>query len=185
MLIRRKTMSIRLLLVLSLAALFIGCSSEQVKEEEPVAVEDLSTSSANADGADDGSAQTYGTDDGSTSIYALDDPQSPLSIRIIYFEYNSNEISSEYRSAIEAHAAYLSQNPSTTITLEGHADERGSREYNLALGESRALAVKQQMLILGASSSQIRLVSYGEERPAVDGHDEASWQQNRRVEILY
>lgn len=178
-------MSIRLLVVLSLVGLLYGCDNAQVKEEEPVAVEDLSTSSAGAEGTEDSGVQAYGTDGGSTSIYALDDPQSPLSVRIIYFEYNSNEISSEYRTTIEAHAAYLSQNPSTTITLEGHADERGSREYNLALGESRALAVKQQMLILGASSSQIRLVSYGEERPAVDGHDEASWQQNRRVEILY
>jgi peptidoglycan-associated lipoprotein len=186
MLIRRKNMSIRLLLVLSLAGLLFGCSSEKVKEDEPVAVEDLSTSSSGANGSEDGGAQAYGTDSGSTSGFdALDDPTSALSVRIIYFEYNSNEIRSEYRSTIEAHANYLSQNPSTTITLEGHADERGSREYNLALGESRALAVKQQMLILGASSSQIRLVSYGEERPAVDGHDESSWQQNRRVEIIY
>lgn len=178
-------MSIRLLLVLSLVGLLYGCSNEQVKEEQPVTVEDLSTA-ANAEGTDDSSAQAYGTDDSSTSGFdALDDPQSALSVRIIYFEYNSNEIRSEYRSTIEAHAAYLSQNPTTSITLEGHADERGSREYNLALGESRALAVKQQLTLLGASSSQIRLVSYGEERPAIDGHDEYSWQQNRRVEILY
>ena len=77
------------------------------------------------------------------------------------------------------------KNASATITLEGHADERGSREYNLALGERRAQSVKQQMMLLGASGSQIRIVSYGEERPAVDGHDDYSWQQNRRVEILY
>jgi peptidoglycan-associated lipoprotein len=179
-------MSIRLLLVLSLVSLFFGCSSDQVKEEEPVAVEDLSSSAANAGETDDSSTQAYGTDDGSTGDFSeLDDPQSALSVRVLYFEYNSYEIRSEYRSTIEAHSAYLSQNPGTTITLEGHADERGSREYNLALGESRAQAVKQQMLLLGASSSQIRLVSYGEERPAVDGHDEYSWQQNRRVEILY
>ena len=86
---------------------------------------------------------------------------------------------------IEAHSTYLSQNPGTTIVLEGHADERGSREYNLALAERRAQSVKQQMVLLGAASSQLRLVSYGEERPEVDGHDESSWQQNRRVEILY
>ena len=179
-------MSLRLLLILSLTGLLYGCSSDQVKEEEPVEVEDLSTSaSASAEGSEDSGAQAYGTDSGSTSMYELDDPQSPLSVRIIYFEYNSDEIRSEYRSTIEAHAAYLSQNPSTTITLEGHADERGSREYNLALGERRAQSIKQQMTLLGADSSQIRLVSYGEERPAIDGHDEASWQQNRRVEILY
>jgi peptidoglycan-associated lipoprotein len=185
MLIRRKYMLIRLLLILSLAGLLFGCSSDQVKEEEPVAVEDLSSTLPDTESTDDG-AQAYGTDDSSTSGFSsLDDPQSPLSIRIIYFEYDSSDIRSDYRRVIEAHATYLSQNPDTTITLEGHADERGSREYNLALGELRAKAVKQQMLILGASSSQIRLVSYGEERPAVEGHDEASWQQNRRVEILY
>jgi peptidoglycan-associated lipoprotein len=179
-------MSIRLLLVLSLTGLLFGCSSDQVKEDEPVAVEDHSSSLTDADATEDSDAQAYSTDDSSTSGFSqLDDPQSALSIRVIYFEYNSNEISSEYRSAIEAHSAYLSQNLTTSITLEGHADERGSREYNLALGESRAQKVKQQMLLLGVSSSQIRLVSYGEERPAIDGHDEASWQQNRRVEILY
>jgi peptidoglycan-associated lipoprotein len=177
-------MSIRFLLVMSLTALLFGCGSDKVKDNEPVAVEDLSSQQANA--TDDASAQAYGTDDSATSGFSqLDDPQSPLSVRVIYFEYDSSEVRSEYRSAIEAHSAYLSQNSDTTITLEGHADERGSREYNLALGERRAQAIKQQMLLLGASSSQIRLVSYGEERPDVDGHDEASWQQNRRVEILY
>ena len=177
-------MFVRLLFVMSLTGLLFGCSSDQVKEEEPATVEDLSSTIPDESG--DSSAQAYGTDDSSTSGFSqLDDPQSPLSVRIIYFEYDSSAIRTEYRSAIEAHSAYLSQNPGTSITLEGHADERGSREYNLALGERRAQAVKQQMTLLGASSSQIRLVSYGEERPEVDGHDEASWQQNRRVEILY
>ncbi|HIF50628.1 MAG TPA: peptidoglycan-associated lipoprotein Pal [Thiotrichaceae bacterium] len=182
-------MSIRLLLILSLSSLLFGCGMNPFAKDEPVAVEEQSqqtTSTPVEMNNDNSNAQAYGTDDSSTSAFSpLDDPQSALSIRVIYFEYNSNEISSEYRSAIEAHSAYLSQNITTSITLEGHADERGSREYNLALGESRAKAVKKQMLLLGASSSQIRLVSYGEERPSDDGHDESSWQQNRRVEILY
>ena len=179
-------MSIRLLLVISLATLLFGCSSDKVKDDALADVEDLSSQQVNASETDDGNAQAYGTNDDSTSGFSqLDDPQSPLSVRIIYFEYDSSEVRSEYRSAIEAHAAYLNQNSDTTITLEGHADERGSREYNLALGERRAQSMKQQMMILGVSSSQIRLVSYGEERPSVDGHDDASWQQNRRVEILY
>jgi peptidoglycan-associated lipoprotein len=177
-------MSIRFILVMSLIGLLVGCANEEIKEEEPVAVEDLGTNVNVTE--EDSSAQAYGADDSSTSGFnQLDDPQSALSVRVIYFEYNSSEIKSEYRSTIEAHSSYLSQNPDTSITLEGHADERGSREYNLALGERRAQSIKQQMLILGASSSQIRLVSYGEERPAIDGHDESSWQQNRRVEILY
>ena len=178
-------MSIRLLLLLSITGLLFACSSDKVKDEKP-AVEDLGTSQSGTGSGDESGAQAYGAGDDSTAgFYQLDDPQSPLSVRIIYFEYDSSEIQSEYRSTVEAHAAYLSQNPDTSLTLEGHADERGSREYNLALGERRAQAVKRQMLILGASSNQIRLVSYGEERPQIDGHDEASWQQNRRVEIIY
>jgi peptidoglycan-associated lipoprotein len=184
MLKRRKNMSTRLFFVIGLTILLLGCSKDQVKEEEPVEVTDLnadSTATSNEDGV-----QTYGAEDDTGSAFnQLDDPQSPLSVRIIYFEYDSSEIRSDYRSTIEAHALYLQQNPNTSIILEGHADERGSREYNLALGERRAKTVKQQMLLLGANSNQIRLVSYGEERPASDGHDDASWQQNRRVEILY
>ena len=184
MLIRRKNMSTRLFFVIGLTILLLGCSKDQVKEEEPVEVTDLNADSA-ATSNEDG-VQTYGAEDGTGSAFnQLDDPQSPLSVRIIYFEYDSSEIRSDYRSTIEAHALYLQQNPNTSIILEGHADERGSREYNLALGERRAKTVKQQMLLLGANSNQIRLVSYGEERPASDGHDDASWQQNRRVEILY
>lgn len=179
-------MFIRLLLVTCLTGLLFGCSADKVKEDGPAEVEDLSSETANTGATDESGAQAYGTDDSSTSAFSeLDDPQSPLSVRIIYFEYDSSNIQSEYLSAIEAHAAYLVRNPNSVVTLEGHADERGSREYNLALGERRAQSVRQRMTLLGASASQIRLVSYGEERPAVDGHDEAAWQQNRRVEILY
>ena len=177
-------MSTRLFFVIGLTILLLGCSKDQVKEEESVEVTDLNADSA-AVSSEDG-AQTYGAEDETSSAFSqLDDPQSPLSVRTIYFEYDSSEISSDYRSTVEAHSLYLQQNPSTSVILEGHGDERGSREYNLALGERRAKAVKQQMLLLGANSNQIRLVSYGEERPASDGHDESSWQQNRRVEILY
>ena len=176
-------MSTRLFFVISLTILLLGCSKDQVKEDEPVEDTDLTADPASS--SEDG-AQTYGAEDDSGPAFSqLDDPQSPLSVRTIYFEYDSSEISSDYRSTVEAHSLYLQQNPSTSVILEGHGDERGSREYNLALGERRAKAVKQQMLLLGANSNQIRLVSYGEERPASDGHDESSWQQNRRVEILY
>lgn len=115
----------------------------------------------------------------------LDDPESPLSTRVIYFDFDSSEIRSEFQEAIQAHAQYLGANPDTVVTLEGHADERGSREYNLALGERRANAVRRQLVLLGASAGQIRTVSYGEERPVADGHDERAWALNRRVEIVY
>ena len=86
---------------------------------------------------------------------------------------------------IEAHAAYLSEHAGASVTLEGHADERGSREYNIGLGEKRALAVRRLMSLLGATGPQIRTISYGEERPADAGHEESAWQLNRRVEIVY
>lgn len=172
-------MSIRLVLVLLLTLSVFGCSSTEEKTDE-AAVEDRGGAGQGSD------TQAYGAGEGQTSgLNPLDDPNSPLSKRIIYFEYDSSEIQAQYRSTVEAHAAYLAANPSVIITLEGHADERGSREYNLALGERRAETVKSQMTVLGASTGQIRTVSYGEERPAIDAHDESAWGQNRRVEILY
>lgn len=179
-------MLFRLLLILTLSMFLYACSSDEVKEEIPVEVEDLSMTAADIEEDDVSGATAYGVDeDESYRFSELRDLQSQLSVRVIYFDYDSSEVRSDYRLVVEAHTRYLIENPSTTIILEGHADERGSREYNLALGERRAQSVKQQMTLLGAASSQIRLVSYGEERSAVDGHDEASWQQNRRVEILY
>ncbi|RME34703.1 MAG: peptidoglycan-associated lipoprotein Pal [Gammaproteobacteria bacterium] len=115
----------------------------------------------------------------------LDNPDSPLANRVIYFDFDSSEIKAEYRPVVEAHAAYLAAHPETIVTLEGHTDERGSREYNLALGERRANAVRRQLVLLGASAGQIRVVSYGEERPVAEGHDEEAWALNRRVEIRY
>jgi len=115
----------------------------------------------------------------------LDDPASLLSNRAVYFDYNASEILGPDRPVIEAHGRYLADNASASVTLEGHADERGSREFNIALGEQRANAVRQLMALLGASASQIKVVSYGEERPAADGHSEAAWRLNRRVEIIY
>ena len=115
----------------------------------------------------------------------LDDPASLLANRVVYFEYDADQVNPVDRPVVEAHGRYLADNANTTITLEGHADERGSREYNIALGERRANAVRQLMTLLGANSAQIRVVSYGEERSAVEGHDEAAWSRNRRVEIIY
>lgn len=115
----------------------------------------------------------------------LNDPSSPLSRRIIYFDYDSFDVMPDYVSVVTAHAGYLAAHPARAVTLEGHADERGSSEYNIALGEQRARAVAKLMTLQGVSDEQIQIVSYGEEKPAAGGHDEASWQQNRRVEIHY
>ena len=176
-------MNKNLMIVLIFTAFLFACESTPEKADDAVAVEDQGT---NLSDADDSEAQTYGTEDDDLSgMSSLDDPTSLLSVRIIYFEYDSSDVKSEDRTTVEAHAAYLVENPGTIITLEGHADERGSREYNLALGERRAQTVRRQMTLIGALPDQIRTVSYGEERPAIDDHDDYSWSQNRRVEIIY
>lgn len=164
------------MLIILLNSLLFACSSPTKKEETPVEVTDL-----NQDGV-----ETFGSEQGDTSEFTrIGDGSDALSVRTIYFEYDSSDIKPEYQEAVVAHGSFLAQNPSAILTLEGHADERGSREYNLALGEQRAESVKQQMLLHGAISRQVRVVSYGEERPLTTGHDEAAWQQNRRADILY
>ncbi|ADJ27113.1 peptidoglycan-associated lipoprotein Pal [Nitrosococcus watsonii] len=132
------------------------------------------------------SATTWGIGEGAAyEGDPLADPASPLASRVVYFEFDSSEIQQDDRPIVEAHGGYLAKHPDIKIILEGHTDERGSREYNLALGERRANAVRSLILLMGASEEQVEVVSYGEERPAVDGQDEGAWQLNRRVEILY
>ena len=115
----------------------------------------------------------------------LKDPGSILSKRTIFFDFDSAAIRDEFRPLIEAHAQYLRGNNQAKTILQGHTDERGSREYNLALGQRRAESVQQAMALLGVADAQIEAVSMGEEKPIDEGHDESAWQQNRRVEIHY
>ena len=104
---------------------------------------------------------------------------------IVYFEFDRSEIRPEFNAMLAAHGRYLVANPTVSIRLEGHADERGTREYNIGLGERRAQAVRQILLLQGASASQLTTISYGEERPAVFGSDEEAYSLNRRVELVY
>jgi peptidoglycan-associated lipoprotein len=113
------------------------------------------------------------------------DPNSMLSKRIVYFDFDSSTISDDAVPLIKAHGEYLASNSGSTVTLEGHADERGTREYNIALGERRADAVRRMLIAEGVASNQINVISYGEERPARMGHNEAAWQYNRRVVLNY
>lgn len=123
---------------------------------------------------------------GSTgSLAGSNEDGAGVAKRVIYFEFDSSEIKPEYRSLIEAHARYLRENPNVVSILEGHADEQGSREYNVALGNRRAETVRQLMSVYGVTGQQLHTLSYGEERPAVAGSNEASYAQNRRVEIVY
>lgn len=105
--------------------------------------------------------------------------------KIIYFDYDSFVVKPEFQSAIETHAQFLKNNPRSKVSLEGHTDERGGREYNLALGQKRADAVRQSLSLLGVSASQVESVSFGEEKPAVQGTDEAAYAKNRRAEFFY
>lgn len=118
-------------------------------------------------------------------VSSLNDPNSPLSQRVLYFDLDSSQIKDEDRGIITVHAEFVAAHSEITIVLEGHADERGSREYNIALGEKRANAVKQFMTLQGVAENQIQVISFGEERPVAIGHDAAAWNLNRRVEILY
>ncbi|MGD8484895.1 MAG: peptidoglycan-associated lipoprotein Pal [Thioalkalispiraceae bacterium] len=133
-----------------------------------------------------GDERTAGVDlQGGYDIKSLDDPASPLSRRVIYFELDSASLSEEDRQLIAEHARFMAANPDISAVLEGHADERGTREYNIALGERRAKAVKQLMTLQGVGQNQAQVISFGEERPVSLGHNEESWRLNRRVEILY
>lgn len=108
-----------------------------------------------------------------------------LTVRLVHFDYDSSDLSNADYQTLQAHAQYLSQNPTAKVLLSGHADERGTREYNMALGERRANAVQAYLNSNGAKSSQLDTVSYGKEKPLNDGNDEAAWAENRRVEIVY
>jgi len=108
-----------------------------------------------------------------------------LAKRRVYFTFDSSAVDEENRAIVEAHAAYLAANKNVKVVFEGHADERGSREYNLALGERRAQAVERMVKVLGVTQDRIKTVTYGEEKPVAMDHNEGAWALNRRVEIIY
>lgn len=169
---------LRLFLMALTILMLVACSSKQAKDGDSAAT-----------GGEQGSGQqadTQGLGDGSGSqVGALDDPSNILSKRTILFDFDRSVVKGEFQELVAAHAQYLANNTMAKIVLEGHADERGTREYNLGLGERRSNAVAKLMMAQGASSSQIEVVSYGEERPAAMCHMESCWYYNRRVEIVY
>jgi len=174
----------KLAVLLIAAALAAGCAKKTKPDEEAGSVV----------GAGDGSLVTQPlTEDEMWAdgrpvdgeFGAMDTPAALLRQTTIYFDFDSAAIRAEYNDAVAAHAANLVANPGTTIRLEGHTDERGSREYNIGLGERRAQAVRRALMLQGVRGEQITTVSYGEERPAVTGSDEEAWAMNRRVDIVY
>ena len=122
---------------------------------------------------------------GASPFAALKDPNSPLSKRSVYFDYDKFEIQDQYRPLVEAHARFLRDNPTAKMLIQGNADERGSREYNVGLGQRRSESLKKMLTLLGAKDSQIESVSLGEEKPSCTEHNEDCWAKNRRDDMLY
>jgi peptidoglycan-associated lipoprotein len=119
------------------------------------------------------------------TVDPLNDPNSPLAKRSIFFDFDSYTVSDQYQSLLQAHAQYLKSHPERHVLLQGNTDERGTSEYNLALGQRRAESVRRALSLMGVPDSQMEAVSLGKEKPVALGHDEASWAQNRRVDIVY
>ncbi len=180
---------------LTIAALFAillaGCQSAPTTApvEDKSGAADPSASSAGTSGATTSGTQAGGVTGSATGSASganpLKDPNNILSKRSIYFEFDSFTVSEQYKPIVEAHAKYLQANRNARVSLQGHADERGSREYNIALGQKRADAVKRMMNVMGVQETIVETVSFGEEKPRNQGHDEASWTENRRVDIIY
>lgn len=168
--------------LVAVAALVAGCAGKGTKEQDELGYGTQSGAPAAESGAvGEGTAGQGAAFDDSAAA----GPRASIRNRTIYFDFDRDEVKAEYREIVAAHGRYLAANPAARVRLEGHTDERGSREYNIGLGERRAQAVRQALLLQGAGASQLTTVSYGEERPVATGSDEESWALNRRVEIVY
>lgn len=170
------------ILIASLAVLtLVGCGGQET-------VPDAGAAAGGADGA-----STSGAEGGGSGEFEAiggeagggDGPAGLMDQLVVYFDFDSSDIRADFNSMLAAHGQYLAGNTGVQLRLEGHADERGSREYNIGLGERRAQAVRRILMLQGATAEQLTTVSYGEERPAVFGSDEESYTLNRRVELVY
>lgn len=171
--------TIRFLIVLAGAVLLVACGGE-----DAVPTTDEAPDVVDRDGRSTGLGRD-GVQEGREFGDVSDVDEDLLDELIIYFDFDSDAIRAEFEPAIAAHARYLADNSDASLRLEGHTDERGSREYNIGLGERRSQAVRRSLLIQGASAGQISTVSYGEERPQVFESKESAWAENRRTEIVY
>ena len=172
-----------------IAAALAGCTSTPTTEAPVDDRSGVGTPAPGSAGAQTGGAAGGGVSGSATGSAAggnpLRDPNNILSKRSVYFDFDSFVVKDEYRPLVEAHARYLQQNRNARMTVQGNTDERGSREYNIALGQKRADSVKRMMTLLGATENQIETVSFGKEKPKNPGHDETAWAENRRDDIVY
>ncbi len=164
--------------VLALAVLY-GCGSQPSKDEGKAAVEDRAPTAPAAP------ASAQPVQPAQMPMNPLKDPKNILSKRSVYFDYDSDKIRDEFRPLLQAHAKYLAGNSGAKMLLQGNCDERGSREYNIALGQRRAEAARRMLVLLGARDSQIEAVSLGEEKPRCSDKTEACWAENRRGDMLH
>lgn len=174
----------RLSFSLAVAALVAGCSSGVKLDETPVTDKSALGSNGGA-GAQSGKGAQSGVSGVDLTQSALDKAGPQGVERIVYFDYDSYVIKADAQALIEAHARFLKASPSRKVVIEGHTDERGGREYNLALGQKRAEAVRRALGLLGVSDAQVEAVSFGKEKPAVPGFTEEAFAQNRRAELSY
>lgn len=176
--------AIRTVLCVAMAAstVFLAACGSSVKLDDNKA--SVSTATQNPTGGAAGASTSAGGASTVTSVDLTKGQTSDATMkRVVYFDFDSYVVKDEYRGIVDAHAKLLTGDRNKRISIEGHTDERGGREYNLALGQKRAEAVQRALVLLGASDKQIEAVSFGKERPAVSGSDEAAWAQNRRAEL--
>jgi peptidoglycan-associated lipoprotein len=179
--------------VAAFVALFLaGCSTQPSQPTAPIDDKGTTPGAPTAPGASTTGAGTGGVTGAGVpgagtgmGASALRDPNNILSKRSVFFDFDSFVVKDEYKPLVEAHARYLAGNRQARATIQGNTDERGSREYNIALGQRRADAVKRMMTLLGAQDAQVETVSFGKEKPRNPGHDEAAWAQNRRGDIVH
>lgn len=169
----------KIMLSILLAGLLAACASKEAKQESKATIEESTPTQSQPQ------PSTAPAQQQSVAMDPLHDPNNILSKRSIYYDFDKSIIKDEYRPLVQAHAHYLVGNRSARMTIQGNCDERGSREYNLALGQHRADAEKNAMTLLGASKSQIETVSFGKEKPRCTEHNESCWSQNRRGDIVY
>ena len=158
---------------------------DQIQMEGDMATDGTGVDTSGIDAGDDGTTTAIVDESMMSAAELLEQSEGALSNRTIYFEFDSAKLTSESIAILETHGSFIAGNGEVTVRLEGHADERGSREYNIALGDRRAQSVRRVLLFQGASTDQLETVSYGEEQPAMSGHTEEAWAKNRRVELIY
>jgi len=162
--------TVSLLVIITMMGALFGCSASRKSGDRDVV---------------SGKGKRGGGPGSNSSLRPWEVEGNSLYNRIVYFDFDKSDVRNESRDLITKHSSFLASNANIKVRLEGHADERGSREYNIGLGERRSQAVRRLMLFQGVTDRQLESISYGEERPAIEGHDEGSWAKNRRVELIY